>query len=351
MPFKVSIVVPIYNVKNFLEQCVESILSQTEEKIEVILVDDGSSDNSGLLCNTFLFSDVRINVIHIQPFGVSFARNIGLQAATGDLVMFVDSDDWLDVDTVVQCVSEFEKNPDLDCLLFTYAKEYDGNTYPKHIFESDLRIDNEKDFRSVIYRRLFGLINEELDHPERLEYMTTCWGKMYRRDKIHKCRFVDIKQIGSCEDGLFNMDALLNCNSAVYLDRTFYHYRFTTGSLTLKYRPDLSDQWHKLFALMQERIDINCLSSDFQEALNNRIGLSVLGIAMNEIDNPNGSFFQFAGYMKRYISSGDYRTAIKTMKLGKLPLPWKMLMLCCKCRFGFGTALILKIIRMIKNRL
>ena len=102
---------------------------------------------------------------------------------------------------------------------------------------------------------------------------------------------------------------------------------------------------------MQQRLDNNGLSADFREALNNRIALSVLGIGMNEMDNPDGSFFQFAGYMKQYISSSDYRAAIKTMKLQKLPLPWKVLMLCCKCRFGFGTALFLKAIRMIKNRL
>lgn len=351
MPIKVSIVVPIFNVKNYLAQCVKSILLQSEKNVEVILIDDGSSDNSGLICDAFSFAEGRITVIHLPPSGVSFARNIGLRAATGDLVMFADSDDWLDLETVERCVTEFENNPDLGCLLFAYAKEYEGNTYPKHTFESDLRIDKEKDFRRIIYRRLFGLTNEELEHPERLEYMTTCWGKIYRREQIKDCRFVDIGQIGSCEDGLFNMDALLYCQSAVYLDQPFYHYRYTTGSLTLKYRPNLCNQWRYLFSLMQQKIDSNCFSVDFQEALNNRIALSVLGIGMNESDNPEGSFFQFSGYIKQYISNSDYRSAIKTMKLRKLPLPWKMMMFCCKRRFGFGTALILKAIRMIKNRL
>ena len=351
MSIKISVLIPVHNVERYIMQSIHSILAQHRSYLEIILIDDGSADDSDKICCEFASQDSRVIVIQTPPSGVSFARTAGLQAATGDLVMFVDSDDWLDLETVERCVSEFEKNPDLDCLLFTYAKEYEGNTYPKHTFESDLRIDNKKDFQSIIYRRLFGLTNEELDYPERLEYMTTCWGKVYHREKIQNCRFVDIEQIGSCEDGLFNMDALLNCQSAVYLDKPFYHYRYTTGSLTLKYRPRLSNQWHNLFALMQQRLDNNGLSADFREALNNRIALSVLGIGMNEMDNPDGSFFQFAGYMKQYISSSDYRAAIKTMKLQKLPLPWKVLMLCCKCRFGFGTALILKAIRMIKNRL
>ena len=348
---QITLIIPVNNSDKYLQTCIDRLRLQTFCNIEIILIDDGSSDNSDSICCEYALQDKRVIVIQTLPSGVSAARNIGVQVATGDLVMFVDSDDWLDLDTVENCLFEFKKNPKLDCLLFTYAKEYDGNTYPKHTFGSDLNIDNEKDFRSIIYRRLFGLTNEELNYPERLEHMTTCWGKVYRREQIKDCRFIDIKKIGSCEDGLFNMDALLKCQSAVYLDQPFYHYRYTTGSLTMKYRPNLIEQWRNLFALMQQRIDNNSLSSDFQEALNNRIALSVLGIGMNEMDNPNGNFFKFTRYMKQYINSSNYRAAIKTMKFQRLPLPWKVMMLCCKCRFGFGTALLLKIIRMIKNRL
>lgn len=351
MKKSITVIVPVHNAALYLKPCVASILAQGSHDLDVILVDDGSMDQSNEICCEWAKINKCITVIQTHPFGVASARNIGLQAATGDLVMFVDSDDWLEEKTIEKCVSEFEKTPECDCLLFTYAKEYEGNSYLKHTFESDLSIDNRKDFCRTIYRRLYGLTNDELNHPERLEYMTTCWGKVYRREQIMDCRFVDIKQIGSCEDGLFNMDALIHCRSAVYLDKPLYHYRYTADSLTLKYRPQLKEQWHTLFALMQERIDKNCLSSDFQEALNNRIALSVLGIGMNEMDNPYGSFFQFAGYMQQYICSSDYRTAIKTMRLKQLPPPWKVLMICCKCRVGFGTALILKAIRFLKNRL
>lgn len=351
MRIRVSVIVPVYNDEKYLFQCVASVLLQSYDFLELILVDDGSADVSGRMCDEFALVDNRITVVQIPPSGVAASRNIGLQLATGDLILFVDSDDWIAENSVSSCVAEFEKNQDLDCLLFTYTKEYNGNSYSKHMFETDLYIASSEEFRNVIYRRLYGLTNDEINHPERLEYITTCWGKMYRREQIKNCRFMDIQQIGSCEDGLFNMDALLNCRTAVYLDSPFYHYRYTAGSLTLKYRPCLSEQWKNLFELMQKRIAENRLSNDFQESLNNRIALSVLGIGMNEMDNPNGNFFQFTGYMKRYISSSDYRTAISTMRLKKLPLPWKMLMLCCKLRFGLGVAVILKAIRMIKNRL
>ena len=117
---QISLIVPANNSEKYLQTCVGGVLLQTFYTIELILIDDGSADDSGKICCEYASQDSRVIVIQTLPSGVSFARTAGLQAATGDLVMFVDSDDWLDLETVERCVSEFEKNPDLDCLLFTY---------------------------------------------------------------------------------------------------------------------------------------------------------------------------------------------------------------------------------------
>lgn len=94
----ISVVVPVYNVENYLAKCINSILNQTYSNIEVILVDDGSTDSSSQICNNFAENDSRINVIHKPNGGVSSARNIGIEVATGDYICFVDSDDWLELD-------------------------------------------------------------------------------------------------------------------------------------------------------------------------------------------------------------------------------------------------------------
>ena len=351
MSWKISIIIPAYNTEKYLMRCISSIQNQTYLDLEIILIDDGSSDNTGRICCENIAVDSRVIQIHMNQSGVSSARNTGLQVATGDFLLFVDSDDWIDLNALEVFIAEFKKMPKLDLLLFAYVKEFKENSYPKHTFDTELHITSADKFKSIIYRRLFGLTNDELNYPERLEYLTTCWGKVYRLESIKNCRFIDIEQIGSCEDGLFNIDALDSCQSAVYLDKTLYHYRYTVGSLTLKYRAKLREQWQSLFEIMQKKINNTNLPADFQEALNNRIALSVLGIGMNEMDNPEGSFFQFVGYLNRYICSSEYRGAIKSMKLKKLPLPWKVLMMCCKCRFGLGIALNLKAIRIIKSRL
>ena len=124
MSHKLSIIVPIYKVPyNYLEKCIESIINQTYENLEIILIDDGSPDDCGLICDKYQKQDLRINVIHKQNGGLSQARNTGVINATGDYLMFVDGDDWLEADcceTVVNKILEKE----CDFLLFKVYKNY-----------------------------------------------------------------------------------------------------------------------------------------------------------------------------------------------------------------------------------
>lgn len=351
MNLKISIIVPTYTVEKYINNCINSIRANKMNHLEILLVDDGSIDLSSEIIDYLSRLDSRITVIHKANGGLTSARQTGIIHATGNYLTIVDGDDWIDSDAISVLFDKLNDRPEFELVLFSHQKEYPDNSYPRQIFSKDSIFDNEKSVKENIYRRLFGLTNEELDRPLDMDYLSTCWGKLYRRDLALRAEFVNTAEVGSGEDGIFNIYALDACQKALYIDQPFYHYRYTAGSLTLQYRRCFSEQWKKLFSYMQNKIDEDHLSADFQEALNNRIALSVLGIGMNELDNPNGNFFQFSRYMKQYISSSDYLTAIKTMKFKKLPLPWKVLMLCCKCRFGFGTALILKAIRMIKNRL
>lgn len=347
----VSIIVPIYNVEKYLSQCISSILEQTYRNIEIILVDDGSSDSSGSICNDFANKDKRIIVVHKENGGVSSARQVGIQLSSGDYILMIDGDDWIDKDTVDVFISQLQKNPRLDCILFTYLKEYPDNSYEKHIFQGNRDFLSGDSFQTNIYRHLFGLTNTELSHPESLEYLVSCCLKLYRAELCKNGLFVSTEEVGSGEDGIFNVYALQSCRSAVYIDKPLYHYRHNSNSITSNYRPKLKEQWARLFSIMQDKINQDALPFDFQEALNNRISLSVLGLSMNELDNPNGSFFQFVGYIRDYIHGKQYQSSISTMKLKELPLAWKILMFCCKYRLSLCTSVILKMIRYIKSKL
>ena len=96
---QISVIVPVYNVEKYLTQCIESILSQTYQEFELLLIDDGSEDNSGSICDHYSNIDSRVHVFHKENGGVSSARNMGIEHAKGEWVCFVDSDDWIDKDT------------------------------------------------------------------------------------------------------------------------------------------------------------------------------------------------------------------------------------------------------------
>lgn len=115
----VSIVIPIYNVEKYLEQCIISILEQSYNKIEVLLIDDGSTDKSKDICDMFERKDIRVHAYHKSNGGLSDARNYGMTKCNGKYVMFVDGDDWLDKETVSESL-EFAERNELDIVFFTY---------------------------------------------------------------------------------------------------------------------------------------------------------------------------------------------------------------------------------------
>lgn len=348
---KISIIIPFYNICQYIYQCLESVLVQTYNSIELILIDDGSGDFSGEICDNLLTKNINTIVIHQVNNGVSSARNISLDLATGEYVAFVDGDDWLDAQMVQSLMFRLRQDSSIDLLMFSYKKEYANSSVVRHIYYGDVFLEREQEVKAQLYRKLFGLLNDELDKPESLDYLSTCWGKIYKRELLAHARFVSIKEIGSGEDGLFNIFALEDCKRAMYIDEPFYHYRKTAGSLTSKFRPHMIEEWGRLFGYMQDVIDAKGLSPDYQEALNNRIALSILGVGLNGFDNPASTFIGVVKYINRYLKSKNYKNAILTMRLRKLPLPWKVLMICSKCRFGLGVAVILQALRVLKSKL
>ena len=129
----VSVVVPVYNVEKYLDRCVQSVVGQTYDNLEIILVDDGSTDGSAVICDNWASSDGRIKVIHKKNAGLGMARNSGMDSAGGKYIFFFDSDDYVDTKTVEKCVSTAEKN-DSDAVIYALCDVYDdGRTSEKEI--------------------------------------------------------------------------------------------------------------------------------------------------------------------------------------------------------------------------
>ena len=126
MNYKVSIIVPVYNVEKYIHKCIVSILSQTYKNLEIILVDDGSPDNCGKICDEYASNDNRIIVIHQKNGGLSAARNAGLNISTGNFIVFVDSDDYLENSAIEDCIHYIKINS-CDILIFNWYNVYLNN--------------------------------------------------------------------------------------------------------------------------------------------------------------------------------------------------------------------------------
>ena len=126
MSAKVSVIIPVYNVQDFLAKCIESVINQTINDIQIILVDDGATDNSGQICDEYAKKDKRITVIHKQNQGLGFARNTGLDVANGDYIFFLDSDDWI-LPYSIKELYEIAKQNNADIVCYNFFKVYDRN--------------------------------------------------------------------------------------------------------------------------------------------------------------------------------------------------------------------------------
>lgn len=346
---KVSIIIPVYKAERHLGQCVESVLKQTFQNLEIILVDDGSPDLSPQICDEYAAVDNRIIVIHQDNCGASGARNCGVMNATGDYLMFLDSDDWLDDNTVQSCVNLIIDDSTIDCVGFSYVREYPSKSLQAHVMESSVNLKDEE-VKDQIHRRLFGLVENELLHPERLENMGSCCMKLYKATIARKGFFIDIKDIGSCEDTLFNIAVLNYCKHYVYLDEPFYHYRKEGNSITSTYRPNLSRQWCHLFNLMEEYIGGHNLNQSYTYALNTRIALSIVGIGLNEISDINSSFIKKNNKIREYICSQTYQNAVRQVDVGEMPIIWRTFLLSAKYRCSLMILIELMIVNIIRRR-
>lgn len=226
----VSIIVPIRNSKHYLDDCVNSLRSQTYPDLEIILVDDGSTDGSAELCDAMAQTDQRIRVTHQPCRGVSAARNAGLDAATGAFVTFVDSDDSLRREAVAEAV-RCAITHSADMVVFGYdviEEHADGSVTEqesKTVRQQNV-IDTRRRHEKTVANQLCALDNDEL--------LYQCWGKLYRRSSIGDLRFAENIAFG--EDMLFVLDLLTRGIRMAFLQRCLYVYRQHMGSLVRGFR-------------------------------------------------------------------------------------------------------------------
>lgn len=317
----VSIIVPVYNTEKYICECLHSLIQQSYTHIEIIVVDDGSSDNSLSILNDISEKDNRLKVFFQPNQGVSAARNLALSKATGEYIMFVDADDWIDVSTIEECLQAIG---DADVCFFAYIREFTNRSLPKPLFPQTQIFTTEA--CKQLQRRIIGPIGEELANPGMLDSLGTIWGKLYRKEILNGTEFIDLKVIGTAEDSLYNCNVFRKVKKAIYLNKAFYHYRkFNSGAETKKYKPQLSQQWNRLFDYMKA----TATDEISQKALHNRIALSIIGLGLNECLSPD-TLKKRTDKIAEIINQPHYREAYKELDLTYFPIHWKVFFFAAK---------------------
>ena len=175
---KVSVIVPVYNVEKYLERCIESLINQTFDDIEIIALNNGSTDKSLDILNYYAHKDKRIRVINNKNIGVSKSRNIGIEEAKGEYIVFVDSDDWIDSNMIYILYDTISDN-NCDLVMCTYIREFSNHSKEKVFKLPEVNLYVHDEVKNELLRRLVGPIEEELANPEYLDALGTVWAKMY----------------------------------------------------------------------------------------------------------------------------------------------------------------------------
>lgn len=345
---RVSIIVPVYKTKEYLNQCVQSLYTQTYSNIEIILVDDGSPDECPAICDELAKSDARIRVIHKENEGAAIARKSGLKVANGAYVLFVDSDDWLDTDTISECVST-ALSDNTDCVMFGYVREYPQESAPTSLSEDSFSYDQTM-AEEQIHRRIVGPITEELQNPQKLDSMSPVWGKLYRLSTAKNGCMISERIVGTSEDTIFNLYALDGCKIS-YINKCFYHYRKSNAqSITTQHKPDLAEKWDVMYGIMQEYIDGSGRADEYHTPFLNRVACGMIGLGLNEIGSME-SIWKKSQRLRAILDKPLYREAFAQLDTSYCGAKWKLFFLLCKKRWTFLLAVLLQIMNYLRSRM
>lgn len=349
---KVSIIVPIYNVEKYLERCLDSLISQSFHDIEILAINDGSTDRSLEILKRYESTDNRIKIINNSNVGVSETRNIGIIESKGEFIVFVDSDDWIDKD-MIEKMYKFMINEKSDMVICTYIREFGDHSKERKFNLPEINIYENEQVKNELFRKLVGPLGSELSNPEYVDALGTVWGKMYKANILKKnfLKFIDLNEIGTGEDILFNIYVFNYINKAILLNTPMYHYwRGNEESITSKYIPGFIEKRKKYFNYMKDFINENKLGYDFIKALNNRICTSVLGTGLVECYKDNNiSEVEKINRIKNLLKDEYIDSAYKSLELRYFPIHWRIFYFFNKYKLAIPSYLMLKSIGTLKK--
>lgn len=313
----VSIIIPVYNVEKYLKPCVTSVLLQTYKNIEVLLIDDGSTDNSGIICDNYSTCDSRVSVFHKVNGGVSSARNFGLSKSKGKYICFVDSDDVVEEAMIENMLHNAIKyDSDISCCQLTVI-EIDGTL--RSLAKGKCGLYNKKEVISLYFTDQF--IKDQMYGPV---------NKLFKREVIENKTF---KQYRLGEDILFIFEVLLDCNKIYISDYVGYYYKHREGSAMTSFfsnkRLDYIYACQEVVGLCQQYVSYAQISAE--SWLFTHLIVTIRQIIMNNLRDEYISFYNQGKLLlktkKKYLSNINLPRKIDYYAILYFPFYFKILKL------------------------
>ncbi len=289
-----------------MQKCLDSVVEQTSKNIQAIIVDDGSKNEAGKICDEYAEKFPFIKVLHIENQGVSNARNVGIKEASGEYLMFLDADDWLDVN-ICSSLEEYLKYCEPEVLIFNYSKVIQDKIIPSPIHLSDytFKTDELKELQLIIlrYSKQFPGIN-----------LCTPWCKLYKTELIRQSEIEFINGLKRAEDMLFNLKVLEYAKDVRFHVVTGYYYRINDLSESQMFTPSITDLSNRIREYLEDFLITHKKEKLFYEAFHAYC-----------IENIFEQLYMYYGHDKNtlkefyeLLEKEPFRTAHKKIKLERL---------------------------------
>ncbi len=350
-------IIPVYNVKKYLEQCLSSIIKEENSgEIEILVIDDGSTDGSGRIADFFAEKNSLIQVIHQENAGVAAARNTGMDLAKGEWLYFADSDDWLGKGAIGKMLARCRQSSDSDILLFDAWKEKGRRQSPWEHFKKERVWRSRSEIRAlqrgVLYAPIAG-------GPGNIP-LAAPWDKLYRSNFLTENKIRFHPELRVLDDMIFNMEAFGAAGKISYYKDRIYHYRVVPDSITNSYRPDRVCQDRKVFQYIRHYMERTFFGDKWEEkekeqflqAYHLRVIKSFSICCRLNFFHPENKkkTWQQVQYVKKVLETEPYSAAFAHVKLKNAE--WRLKAVICAGRAGFGWGIyLLHLAQNVQSRL
>ena len=321
---KVSVVVPVYNTEAYLKRCLDSLVKQTLQELEIIVVDDGSQNACALLCDELAATDARIRVIHKENGGLGFARNTGIEAATGEYIGFVDSDDFIEptmYETLYTKATEYHADLVLSGISFVGGNTFSesNSVLPKSYFEKDTLFAKEN-----LNTLLLGVVGALPHEPDDSRYGVSVCKNIFKTAvlKENDLRFLSEREILS-EDTLFMVDCIKTISCAVGVSGAYYCYCRNGASLSKAYNRHRFERSIVFLNALEQRIADTVSREEYRlylDRLTQGFGRVLCSQEIVHAHEENIRYSELRKRLKEICTKHEIATALKTYPWHKLPV-------------------------------